>query len=82
MKQKGEYRIYKIANTFEEVKTVKKSHYEKLVRDKIKEEAFHYLRNIIKSKGSSIDYGNQLEMQAYLKTKRVLTFQEQIYIFS
>ena len=73
---------YKIANTFEEVKTMKKSHNEKLVRDKVKEEAFQYLKNKIKSKGSSIDYGNQLEMQAYLKPNRVLTFQEQIYIFS
>ena len=61
---------------------MKKIHYEKLVRDKVKEEAFQYLKNKIKSKGSFIDYGKQLEMQAYLKPNRVLTFQEQIDIFS
>ena len=34
------------------------------------------------SKGSKIDYGTRLSMQNYLKPNNILTFQEQIEIFS
>ena len=73
---------YEIAESFEEVSKMKKSHYEKIVNRKINTEAFIYLKSKIKSKGSSIKYGTNLEMQSYLKPNRVLTFQEQIEIFS
>ena len=64
------------------MKTIKKSLYEKNINKKIQEEAFQYLKGKIKSKGSQIDYGTQLNMQDYLKPNNVLTFKEQIEIFS
>ena len=71
-----------IASSFEEVKTIKKTRYEKIVSEKVKAEAFKYLKNKIKSKGSKIYYGDRLEMQNYLKPNRVMTYQDQIEIFS
>ena len=64
-----------IAKSFEEVKKMKKNHYESLVNKKVKAEAFKYLVNKVKTIGSLINYGNSLEMQNYLK-------QEQFNIFS
>ena len=57
---------YDIAKSIQEVKTVKKSIYEKIIKDKIHEEAFQYLKGKIKSKGSQIDHGARLNMQDYL----------------
>ena len=71
-----------IAKSFEEVKNMRKNHYESLVNTKVKAEAFKYLLNKVKTKGSLINYGNSLEMQNYLKPNAVLTFQEQVHIFS
>ena len=71
-----------IAKSFEEVKNMRKNHYESLVNKKVKAEAFKYLLNKVKTKGSLINYGNSLEMQNYLKPNAVLTFQEQVNIFS
>ena len=73
---------YDIGKSFQEVKYIKKSLYEKIIHEKIPEEAFYYLKGKIKSKGSQIDYGSQLIMQDYLKPNNVLTFREQIEIFS
>ena len=61
---------------------MKENHYEKIVNKKINTEAFVYLKNKIKSKGSSNKYGTNLEMQSYLKPNRVLNYQDQIEIFS
>ena len=58
---------YQIATYFEEVKHMKKKHYEKIVFEKVQIEAFQCLKNKIKSKGSVIDYGTRIVMQNYLK---------------
>ena len=42
-----------------QVKNIKKSQHEKIVSEKVKSEAFQYLKKKIKSKGSSIDYGDR-----------------------
>ena len=73
---------WKVANTFEEVRAIKKNQYEKIVNEKVKAEAFQYLKKKIKSKGSSIKYGDRLEMQDYMKPNKVLTFADQIELFS
>ena len=54
----------------------------KLFFEKVQIEAFQYLMNIIKSKGSAIDHGTRIAMQNYLKPNNVLTFQDQLEIFS
>ena len=72
---------YDIAKSIQEVKAVKKSIYEKIINDKIQEEAFQYLKGKIKSKGSQIDYGARLNMQDYMKPNNVLNFKEQIEFF-
>ena len=41
-----------------------------------------YLKKKIKSKGSSIKYGDRLEMQDYIKPNKVLTYEEQVELFS
>ena len=73
---------YEIATTFEEVKNMNKKQYEKSICEKVQQEAFQYLKNKIKSKGSTIDYGTRLAMQNYLKPNNVLTFQDQKEIFA
>ena len=60
----------------------KKSIYENIISEKVQEEAFQYLKNKIKSKGSKFDYGARLNMQDYLRPNNVLTLKEQIEIFS
>ena len=72
---------YDIGKSFQEVKYIKKSLYEKIIYEKIHEETFYYLKGKIKSKGSQIDYGFQLIMQDYLKPNNVLTFREQLKFF-
>ena len=52
-----------IASSLEEIMTMKNSKFEKIVTEKLKAEAFNYLKNKVKSKGSEIDYGERLEMQ-------------------
>ena len=49
---------------------------------KVQFEAYQYLKNKIKSIGPTIKYSGELEMQNYLKPNRVLTYQDQIEIFS
>ena len=71
-----------IASSFEEIMKMKKSKFEKIVTEKLKAEAFNYLKNKVKSKGPKINYWERLEMQNYLKPNYVLTFQEQVKIFS
>ena len=58
------------------------SRYEKIVSDKIEVEAFKYLKDKIKSKGSKIEYDDRFQLQNYLKPNKVFTFQEQIKLFS
>ena len=71
-----------MAKSFGEVKKMKKNHYESFVNKKIKAEAVRYLVNKVKTKGSLVNYENSLEMQNYLKPNAVLTFQEEVNIFS
>ena len=73
---------YEIGISFEEVLKIKKSKYEKIVSEKVHIEALQYLKDKIKSKGSLIKYGDRLEMQSYMKPNRVLSYQDQIEIFS
>ena len=63
---------------------IKRSKYgeNKIVSDKLKVAAFKYLKHKIKSKESTIDYGDGLKMQNYLKPNKVMTFEEQNKIFS
>ena len=51
----------KIYSSFEEIMTMKKSKFQKIVTKKLKAEALNYLKNKIKSKWSKIDYGERLE---------------------
>ena len=44
--------------------------------------SFKYLLSKIKSKGKEINYGNELKCQQYLKPNSILTFEQQISIFS
>ena len=62
-----------VDSSFEEIMTMKKSKFEKIVTKKLKAEAFNYLKNKIKSKWSKIDYGERLEMQNYLKPNKVIS---------
>ena len=56
--------------------------FEHFFGEKVQFEAYQYLKNKIKSKGSTIKCSGELEMQNYLKPNRVLTYQDQIEIFS
>ena len=44
--------------------------------------AFRYLKGNIKSKGTEINYGEQLVCQNYLLPNKVLTFSEQKLLFA
>ena len=61
---------------------MKKNIFLRQVRKNIKNEAFKYLLNKIKSKGKEIDYGDQLKGQRYLQPNQILTYKEQISIFA
>ena len=73
---------YEIATSLKEVSKMKKNIYEKIVKEKVEAEAFTYLKNKIKSKGSLNKYGSRLETQNYMKPNIVLKFQDQVDIFS
>ena len=73
---------YEIATSLEEVKKIKKNMFENIVVERVQVEAYQYLKNQIKSKGATNKYSGKLEMQNYLKPNRVLTYPDQIEIFS
>ena len=60
---------FKLADTFEEVKRMKNSRFDKLIDQQVEIEAFQYLINTIKSKGVGIKYVLAPIMQSYLKKK-------------
>ena len=59
-----------------------KFQFKNLVLEKIKVASLKYLIDKIKSKGREIDYGNILTCQSYLRPNSILTFEEQLLIFS
>ena len=72
---------YEIENSFQEVKNNRKGIYEHIISEKVQEEAFQYLKNKIKSKGSKIEYGARFNMQDYLKPNSILTFKDKSKYF-
>ena len=66
--------------SFEEIKAMKISMFMKIVKHDTKEVAFQYLLSKVKSKGK--DYGSEIKSQKYLLPNRILTWDEQIEIFS
>ena len=61
---------------------MRKSQFKVLVSKKIKAFAFNYLLTKVKSKGKEIIYGDYLRCQNDLLPNKVLSFQDQIDIFS
>ena len=72
----------KIDLSFEQIKSLKKKYFRKIVRENINKIAFTYLITKVKSKGKGIDYKNTLSMQHYLMPNSVLDIYDQIEIFS
>ena len=78
-------KILKLPNfneSFEEIKSMKMNYFMRIVKNHAKEAAFKYLLSKIKSKGKEIDYGRELKCQKYLLPNRILTWDEQVDIFS
>ena len=71
--------IYK---SFEDIKNMKKTHFQKLVNEEIDKHAFTYLTSKIKSKGSELDYSQCYNMQDYLRPNNIFNFEEQKMLFS
>ena len=67
---------------FEEIKILKLTHFMNIVKKKSEGVAFKYLLRKIKSKGKEIDFGSELKCQKYLLPNRILTWEEQVQIFS
>ena len=68
--------------SFEQIINIKKNMFLRQVRNNIKNEAFKYLLNKIKSIEREFDYGDQLKCQRYLQPNQILTYEEQISIFA
>ena len=67
---------------FEEIKVLKINYFMNIVKKNSQEIAFKYLHRKIKSKGKEIDFGSELKCQKYLLPNRILTWDEQVQIFS
>ena len=62
---------YEFGTSYEEVSEIKKSKFENIVHEKVTIEAFQYLKIKVKSKGSSINYGDRLEMHIHMAKSSV-----------
>jgi hypothetical protein len=71
-----------IQSSFLEIKSMKIQHFMNIVSKKTKHYAFQYLLEKIKSKGKEIEYGSELKCQTYLLPNGILTWEEQVEIFS
>ena len=72
----------KISQTFDEIKLISKNQFNKLLKERLKENAFKYLINKQGSKGSEIIYSDLSMSEYLLPTNSELTIEEKQRLFA
>ena len=75
-------KLLNINQSFEDIQSMKINKFMNIVKTSTKEVSFKYLLSKVKSKGKEINYGSELKCQRYLLPNRILTWEEQVQIFS